>query len=154
MYGAWLHLVPQLGPRYWVLAGSGAWSNPRQEGRPADCKPKWQIHLTQPCFSQRDKGSCPSWDFASRIHSQASAVALSLPKKQTLVSRPKTSSLIRVILSFHERTPSPFLVLFRRMRDTRLQWECGKRLPYWLPQPPLSSTPPLPYPHQSDLKNV
>lgn len=54
--------------------------------------------------SWSERRSHPSWDSMSGTHSQALAVALSLPKKQTHVSRLQTNSLTRVTFSSRERT--------------------------------------------------
>lgn len=82
----------------------------------------------------------------------ASAVTLSLPERQTHVSSPQANALTH---SAFTREPLYLLGVLPKSNRYLFSNETVARGSFTdCPSLPFSSTPPLPYPHQSDLKKM
>lgn len=127
----------------WLTQGSGATPSTREasyelQTQVANPSPAW-LRLCP--NSKRDRRSCPSWNFLSGTHSQASTVTLFLPKRQSHVSIAQTNVITQYTFSVHDN-PSGFLVLFPRMTDTHFQMR--REAPSPTAPTSLSSIPPFP----------
>lgn len=85
----------------WLTQGSGATPSTREASyelqiKVANPSPAWLLLCPN---SKRDRRSCPSWNFLSGTHSQASTVTLFLPKRQSHVSIAQTNVIAQYTFS-------------------------------------------------------
>lgn len=131
----------------WLARGPGATPSPREASywlRPNEANPPPALLLLC-ASSQSERRSCPSWDFPRGSHSQAWAVTLPLPKRQTHVSTSPPPKLMDAF-SFTRELLSLLGVPPQNERYSSSNKNVARGSLTNCPN--LPSPPPLPYPHQ------